>query len=328
MKTGDENEHLLIGYLLGELSEEEMIRVEERLFTSDEYYERLLAVEDELRYDYLQGRLSDRKRLAFEKRFLPFAEDRHKLDFASALLTKTAEIAEAKLIKSDSHKKQSFLQSLVAAFDLKRPALIFASATAFIALAVSIWFGFDLARMRGQMERLQSEQATREQQLKEQIESEQARVDALKGELDHERILRSEAEKELADIQERAVREPVGALPAMVSFLLAPGRARALDTLPARLVIPESAARLQLRLSLKTDSDYRSFHAAILNADGDEVWNRSGLRARTSSSGKTVIVSLPARLLAEDDYELKLSGETSVGPEPIATYYFTLSRQK
>ncbi len=325
MKIGDENEKSLVGYLLGNLSEEEMTRVEERLFTNDEYYERLLAVEDDLRYDYLQGNLSERERLAFEKRFLPFAQDRGKLDFASALLTKTAEIAAAK--REIPSEKKTFRQSLAAAFSLRRPVLVFASAMAVIALAISIWLAFEMTRMRGRIENLQSEQAAREQELHQQADRERARADALKGELDLERRLREDAEKELAESQERSARES-RVLPAIVSFLLAPGRTRADGPTPARIAVPENAERLQLRLSLKTDIDYASFRVAILNADGKDVWNRSGLRSRRSRSGKTIVVSLPARLLAEDDYELKLSGETAADTEPIATYYFTLSRQK
>lgn len=322
MKTGDENEESLVGYLLGDLSEEEMTRVEERLFTSDEYYERLLIAEDDLRYDYLQGNLSERERLAFEKRFLPFAEDRGKLDFANALITKTAEIAAAK----GSREKKPFRQSLSTLFSLKRPVLVFASAMAVIALAVSIWLAFETARMRGRIESLQSERAAREQELRQQTDLERARADALKGELDLERRLRSDAEKELAESQERSAREPRG-LPAVISFLLAPGRTRAEGATAASIAVPQSAERLQLRLSLKTDIAYASFRAAILNADGKDIWNRSGLRSRGFQSGKIVIVSLPARLMAEDDYELKLSGETAADTQPIATYYFTV-RQK
>lgn len=324
MKAGDEKEELLVGYLLGDLSEEEMIGVEERLFTNDKYYERLLAVEDDLRYDYLQGRLSKRERLAFEKRFLPFAEDRRKLDFASALLTKTAEIAEAKRTGAELREKKTFWQSIIAAFSQRRLALAIASVMVLVALIASIWLVFEMARIRGRVERLQAEQG----ELQRQADSERARADALKNELERERNLRTDVEKELAEIQERPSREPERGLPAIFSFLLAPGRTRAEGATPANIILPQSAERLELRLSLKTDADYRSFRVALLNADGKEVWNRSGLRSRAARSGKTITVSLPARLLAEDDYELKLSGETAAETESVATYYFTLLRQK
>lgn len=60
----------MVNYLLGELPEEEQLRLEERFFTDDEYYQQLLALEDELLYDYAAGGLSSEQRVKFEQRFL------------------------------------------------------------------------------------------------------------------------------------------------------------------------------------------------------------------------------------------------------------------
>jgi len=61
----DEREHL-VAYLLGEAPAEEQLRLEREYFVDDAAYERLLVVEDELAYDYLEGRLSPSRRLRFE----------------------------------------------------------------------------------------------------------------------------------------------------------------------------------------------------------------------------------------------------------------------
>lgn len=51
----------MVRYLLGELTEEERITIEERFFTDYSYFEELLSVEGALFDDYLAGELSDRE---------------------------------------------------------------------------------------------------------------------------------------------------------------------------------------------------------------------------------------------------------------------------
>src|SRR5690348_10746896 len=88
MKRETDQDTLMSRYLLGELPEEEQIRMEERFFSDDELYQQLLALEDELKYEYAQGGLSAEQRRAFEKRFLQTAEDRRKVAVAGRVLEK------------------------------------------------------------------------------------------------------------------------------------------------------------------------------------------------------------------------------------------------
>ena len=54
MKDEADNERLLTRYLLGNLSEEDRLQVEGKFLSDDRSYERILALEDELFYDYAQ----------------------------------------------------------------------------------------------------------------------------------------------------------------------------------------------------------------------------------------------------------------------------------
>src|SRR5260370_34758164 len=81
-----EDERRILRYLLGDLPEAEQIEVEQRFFSDDRYFEQLLALEDELTYDYLRGDLSRDERVKFERRFLPLADGRKSTAFAEALL--------------------------------------------------------------------------------------------------------------------------------------------------------------------------------------------------------------------------------------------------
>jgi tetratricopeptide (TPR) repeat protein len=74
----------IINYLLGELSDDAQKGVEERLLTDNEYYDLLLATEDDLIDAYLGGAIVGRERERFEAHFLPHPERREKLRFAAA----------------------------------------------------------------------------------------------------------------------------------------------------------------------------------------------------------------------------------------------------
>jgi tetratricopeptide (TPR) repeat protein len=78
------DEKQIISYLLGELEEDDRRQVEERLFTSDEYFDLLLVSEDDLIDDYVKSRLSAREREKFETHFLSTPERRERLRFAMA----------------------------------------------------------------------------------------------------------------------------------------------------------------------------------------------------------------------------------------------------
>src|SRR6185369_9139016 len=78
-------EHL-VAYLLGELPEEEQARVEQDFLSNDDTYEQLLVIEDELTYDYLEGRLSPPRRSLFESAIAATPRGRKNMEFAKALL--------------------------------------------------------------------------------------------------------------------------------------------------------------------------------------------------------------------------------------------------
>ena len=76
----------MVRYLLGEATEEEQLRLEKQFLADDESYQQLLALEDELRYEYARGGLPARQREQFENRFLATAEDRQKVALAQQIL--------------------------------------------------------------------------------------------------------------------------------------------------------------------------------------------------------------------------------------------------
>jgi hypothetical protein len=76
----------LVEYLLGDPSEDHRREIEQQYFKDDDAYEAVLAVENELAYDYAAGGLSPVQRQRFEQRLLGTPEQRARVETARALL--------------------------------------------------------------------------------------------------------------------------------------------------------------------------------------------------------------------------------------------------
>lgn len=76
---------LIKRFLLGALSEEEEIRVENEYFTNPERFEEMEAAENDLIDTYVRGGLSGSERQLFRIRYLNSPARRSKVDFARAL---------------------------------------------------------------------------------------------------------------------------------------------------------------------------------------------------------------------------------------------------
>jgi hypothetical protein len=91
MKDEADNERLLTWYLLGNLSEEDRLQVEGKFLSDDRSYERILALEDELFYDYAQNKLSPGEREQFENQFLSSEQNRKRAILYSDVANKMSE---------------------------------------------------------------------------------------------------------------------------------------------------------------------------------------------------------------------------------------------
>lgn len=86
MKVPDqEQQQLIVQYLLGELGEAGRQLVEERLFTDSEYKETVLMVEDELVERYLAGDVTEHERGRFVSHYLSTPRQRQKVRMVAAL---------------------------------------------------------------------------------------------------------------------------------------------------------------------------------------------------------------------------------------------------
>ena len=85
MSLDRDDEQRLRSYLLGELAQEEMRELEERLLREEEFASQVLLIEDELIEEYSLGELTDKERQQFKQYFLTTPRRRRKLMMVEGL---------------------------------------------------------------------------------------------------------------------------------------------------------------------------------------------------------------------------------------------------
>lgn len=301
-------------YLLGELAEWEQQELEERLMTSNEFFEELLIAEDELVDGYLQGTLSPREQEKFNDHFLCTPERREKLKFARSLQRYVSTHAEMPRKAWAWPLSFSFLR---ASYTIKGWSM----ATALLMMVLGgSWLSVRTQLLQRGIEQARMQQASPtagQQELQQQMAQLQVRYDQLANDLERQKTQSAAVERELAALQSSTSQQP---LASMVAFALIPGRVRDMGGMND-VVIPPRVKWVQLQLGLGT-GDYKRYHAVLQNAEGEEIWSESAPGGRVPGVNE-VVLALPAGLLSQGTYILKLSGmAASDNFEDVATYQF------
>jgi hypothetical protein len=141
------------------MSAEDQLNLERDYFVDDSAFERLLVVEDELVYDYLQGRLSPDRRMHFEATIGASERGRANLEFARALLSQLKSSPGAAAVPS-----RYWAMGIAAA----------------VVLAVlPLWMG---ARLRNEMNQLRAESSATQARIEREFSSQRtarAQVEAV-----------------------------------------------------------------------------------------------------------------------------------------------------
>jgi hypothetical protein len=330
MRDEADNDKLLTMYLLGSLPEEQRLQVEAEFLSDDHRYEQLLALENELFYDYAQNKLSPGEREQFEKRFLSSELNRKKAMIASALTRKMSEPASLESTENSiaDREPQRFWQSLKSYFVAQSAAMrVSLAASAIVTLAL-IWLIIGIVRLRNEFDQIRAQKAIQEDRLAHQAQQERARADELdlrlKRKIDENEILQQELSKMQAQSAGHGQR-----VPSVISFVLAPSIARGQAPGMKKLYLPPGAILSILKLKLKGGAEYKSYHATLLTVEGAERWSQDMLQAKLTGSGRSIDLWLPVRTLPPGDYELRLKGYASDGTlEETGDYYYLSIRRK
>lgn len=318
------NEKLISRYLLGELSEEEQVEIEDRAFADKEYLASITAVENDLIDEYVRHELSDADRRKFESRFLASAERRKRVEFAKAL--SRVPIAEKTVVH-----EWSWRESLYAFISGLNPAARFAFAAAMLILLVGgAWLLTTTLRLRSQLTQLQAENQSRQSQrqaLEQQIQTERRRNEELNARLNQEKQQREQSDESLRQLSETADQTNPPPRPVIASLTLLPGISRGGGDKPS-LVMPGDARLVRLNIGIDPEEQYKNFAVELRTTAGRHVWNRENLAARNRRGARAVGLTLPASVLKSGEYELRLRGLKEGGEaEDIGFYYFDVKKR-
>jgi hypothetical protein len=331
------NEELIERYLLGDLPDDEQVRLEDRAFSDHVYMQDVLAVEGDLIDEYVRGALPERKRRQFENRFLASHERRQKVEFARALAKVASKPALAETVPQPivAPARVSWWNSFLAFLRDGNPAMKFSLAAASLLLVAGIpWLLIQTIRLRGELRQLQAErqtQRTRQETLERQAAGAGARAEELTAQLEQERKLREQSEELAHQLEQerdrlsRSQKEPSQST--IASLILLPGISRSESDRP-KLVIPQAARLARLQIGLEREDEYQSFRVDLRTAQGQQVWTQDRLRPRQSRAGRILNLTIPGSALSTGRYELTLIGMIDQQKtEDVRYYYFDVLKE-
>ena len=322
------NEKLIAQYLLGELPEEQQVEIEDRAFADKEYLASITAVENDLIDEYVRNEMSETQRRRFESRFLASAERRKRVAFAKAFagVTSTAPVVETAPRPVVAQKAVSWRESLEAYIRGLVPVPRFAMGVAMVVLlGGSISLVSEMLRLRSQINHLQAENQSRQDEMQRQFESERRRSEELTARLNQEKQQREQTDESLRQLSETA--ETPAPKPVIASLILLPGISRGAGDKP-RLVLPEDARLVRLNIGIEPEEPYKTYAVELRTVSGRAVWNRENLTARDRRGARAIGLTVPATAVKPGEYELRLKGVTDGGgTEDVGFYYFTVTKK-
>lgn len=319
MNQEEGKDRLIEQYLLGGLPPHEQEQVESRYFADPEFLERMDAIEEELIEDYTRGALSQEKARQIEQQLLSSPYQQQKVRFTRTLLRAAEETSNG--LAQPEATRESWWQAIESFFRSWSFSTIAVPAAAVLLLA-SGWLTFKTFQMGRQLEQARQEQAVLQQQaqvLQETVAQQKQRIEQISG----------QSPTPLPDNsagQEKTIPPPPPTN--FAAILLLPSTIRGGGQGPQTLPISHSVNMLKLQLAIDEGKSYSRYHAILETADGDELLQRSGLRAISTGKRKIVTVELPASSLENRTYVVTLKASNASGQEEeLHRYEFRAVRQ-
>lgn len=344
-------------YLLGELTLEESVSVEARLFLDDEYSSQLKAVEDELIDAYADDELTASERAKVGSRLLPQPGRREDLRLTRAIKRYVSDdpfpppvISAPADLRSNADADPapgpqepakprgegpfSFMSSLFA----RRPAVAyaFAAAAAVVILSAFIWFSLESLRGGGRPSDLRAQEPTPQPskpnestQPGGELQANQQPAgqggDAPRRENPTRNDPARVEKEERAGRREEPANEnaptPRPATARVATYLILPGGVVRGPGGAEKVTVSSEVEVVILRLPVVVNGDYQSFRATLRDG-GRVIHTQAGLKQEVDAKlGKLAVFEVPAKLLRGRRYEIKLGGVTADGQTRDLTTY-------
>jgi hypothetical protein len=360
MKEPLKEEAKLRQYLLGELTLEEQVLVEERLFLDGEYLQLAQAVENDLVDEYAHHDLTDDEREKFERHFLAQPGHSEELRIAQALQRflgsrrVAVDLAPTPVASYSTHsysdvprvgeeRPNSFLLSLFR----PKPTLGFSLAVALIILSIVTWLAVQSLRRPDKEDLLQAQDSAPTQT--ERVERQRstgsdlsvngtsrgAEGEAVEGQSSNQSATEGGKRPENENTRQRVRQPRDSSLPArpapttVATFTILPGGIVRGGGKREGVSISPDVGTVILRLPLVDEADYRSYRAE-LQTGGRTPRVFDELTSEVDPEfGKVIPVKVPAKLLLQKSYQIIISGIADDGrSHHLSSYAFKVEKRQ
>lgn len=302
----DDSKQMMKRYLLGELSEQEQVALEERYFGDPNVFNEVLQVESELVDAYARGQLSTEMRERFEHSYLKHSARRNRVEFAKSLTTRIDE-REASVTRAQESPQSalnfSWWQRLLGTIGGRRPMLRFSMAFATVLILLAgVWIFFNIKRQQ-----LPQGEAA---QHREQTPPEQPAVTPQQTEKQQDQPHVGQIPPETSQPSLNANKTSVSST---VTLALTVGGVRSATGGPTQtLVIQHDKTQAQILLDLK-DNNYVTYRVSLQKIGGPEVFTQTNIKPRSVKHGARFVFEVPTTRLTSGEYVLSLGGITPAG---------------
>jgi hypothetical protein len=336
MKQDVAQETKLRRYLLAELTLEEQVLVEQRLFLDSDYSELAQAVEDDLIDEYVHDELVASEREKFESHFLNQPEHRGNLRIAEAL---EKYLASGKAVlpsftTNTIHEYQQYQQANFSSLSFRRrPAAWFAlAATVLVLISLVTWIAIQSGRRQHSEQPLQAQEPRPTQPVDRQQPSPGVPVNG-----NSERVVETSEHQGGTDrpkgkpTSDRTAQKDNGQLNSFSSssslaFAIYPGGISRSETQNNRVSISSEVDKVILKLPVRAVPHYASY-SATLSTRGRMIRHWPDLPTEVDSElGKIVKIDVATALLSKQRYEIRLAG-IPADSRPPETYSFWVDKK-
>lgn len=348
-KNNPINGETITRYLLGELSIDEQEPIDLG-FADEEFYERVLSVEEDLIDAYVQGKLPQARRKSFERRFLNTPDQRERVAMARGMFEAITELQQEKAAQTAAAREQitgsapaeespSFRQRLRAFFSDLNPAAGWAMAAASLLLFLGAAYLFiqgrqaqsQIARLQNDNQALQARNAEQKSLFEREIEGAREQMKQKDAALTESGAQNEKLRKQLETIQSG---KGLSYLPSSgfktaqfeASLPFPKGSEDKPIELNKTLLLGRGAnlAWLELTFPGELADHYQAALFRGANDTGEPIVTLNQLKARSANGINTLVISFPATQLPAGKYTVRLAEVKDSASRKIGKWSFNI----
>jgi flagellar biosynthesis regulator FlaF len=317
-----ENEKEIRRFLLGEMTDGERTAFEEKFIAEDSgLFDEINVAEDELIESYIRGTLSSTEKRKFEQNFLISETRRQRVAFTREMFDKLAADGKSAAKKIEAVAESPSVWNSITQF-FKTPRLAFGAALVILILVFGFWLlVFKPSEKRNEIVQQITPTPTISNTPQKVEENQNVAVDsnvssANAPETNKNSPSNSQENPNKNQLKEAIPKPIVATIALFAGTVRSEGKMRVLE-----LTKDTKGANFELNLE---NSDYKTYRAEIVNADGNVIYRSGKINARRSKLN----AFFPTAKLKKGDYFVKLYGFNSSDEEESAADFQFRVNQK